>query len=182
MTATVHALGQELLGPYRLGDGLGLLATPAAAALAVHYTIQQPGSAALPVTYTIEGLGQAALLVWYTIASPLQRCAINDVSTIPQPDTIAYTDPQAAGTDLGGQAVVQGYSTVTWSYQRLLDADIAALQQLYSPDVPEVLLTYPNELGFWTRKPAYWQPPSWGTRQTITHEGISLTFTHLLPD
>jgi hypothetical protein len=147
--------------------------------LSVTFSTVGPGSKSLPLTFSVQGYGRAALPVWFWVIPPLQQWAINGETAIPWPQRVTYTPPQSLGADFDGVEVVQGTASVALQYDNLLDDDVAALMNLYDPGAPLVTLTYLDEGGFWQQSLAIWEPPTWGTRQTIEHRGIALTFSHL---
>jgi hypothetical protein len=127
----------------------------------------------------VSAPGSKALPLWLVVASPIQTFSINADTSIPKPVTVSYARPPQVGTDLSGVGVVQGYSSVQWQYPLLADHDIALLMGHYHPDSPQVTLTFPDEFGSWVQLAGMMQPPSLGSRSTIVHNGVSLTFTHL---
>lgn len=181
MTFSNTGLGQYLLGATDLADDKQFQNTAAAGALAITYTVILPGGAGLAITYTVQDVGGSGLTIAYYVVPATTAFSING-TLIPKPQHIAYNLPQSIGHAIGGIDVQQGLTALQFTYDQLLDSDMQVLESLYDPTAPQVLLVYPNELGFWVQKTAQMQPPVLGTRATVVHNNVSLTFTGITPD
>ncbi len=179
--SSLHGFGQIGFAEAEFADGLGSFRYAGAVGIPVSYTVLPPGSKGIIVNYDVQVHTGAAVPVVYRVAPILTDFSINGV-TVPRPHHLDYTIPQQIGFDQLGVPIIQGRTQVTWAYEVMLDDGIATLMALYDPANPQVLITYPNELGSWVAKEAMWQPPSLGTRSTIEHKGVTLTFTHISSD
>lgn len=176
-----HPLGLYLFGADRMGDGAGGRFNHGSKALQISYTILPPGSAALAINYHVQPAGASGLLIAYTIQPLVQDFSINNV-LMPRPNKVSYKLQQVIGKDESGVSVRQGHNRVVWQYDVLLDADMARLMNAYSPNAPEVVITYPNEQGYWVVKSAMMHPPDLGSRATVLHNSVSFEFSQIVPD
>lgn len=179
---TTHGFAQAPFAEGRLGDLSATLQFPTSKALLITYTIRPEGGAGLLINYTVEPFGAAAIPIVYWVTPAIQDFSINGTVLLARPTNHYYTFPAQVGYDQMGVPEKQGWTTVVWEYDVMLDTTIAQLMSFYNPQSPEVVITYPNELGFWTQKQAMMQPPDLGTRQTIEHDSVKFTFTHISSD
>ncbi len=177
----INALGQIIEGPERLGDGSGTPPNLAGNGLAVSYIVQPLGVNGLAITYSVIASGNNGLLVSYTVVPPITKFSINGNTSIPAPQRIDYNPPAPIGYDLSGIEPKQGYTSICWNYDVILDSDIGALMALYNPNSPGVVIVFPDETGQWRQASAYMLPPVLGTRATVVHSGVQLCFTHITP-
>lgn len=177
---TLHALGQILEGSERLGDGSGSPVTFSANGFAISYLVAPPGSNGFQITYRVQAQGMSGLLVSYYVVPTVTQFSING-TIVRGPQQIDYNPPQAIGYDLSGIQVKQGYTAMAWNYDVLLDADIGTLMSLYDPNNPGVVITWPDEQGFWRQANAMMHPPTLGTRSTVVHQQVQLLFSHIIP-
>jgi hypothetical protein len=182
VTLTPTPLGAETPGRARFGDGAEALPSIAATGLLLTYTTVPGGVIGMPVTYAIQQWSTSSLSLFYFISPAIFAFAINGDTSIPAPETIQYTPPPQIGSDLLALPIVQGYTTITWSWTRMIDAEIAKLMAHYDPGGKPVTIVYPNELGYWVQKVGFMQPIALGQRSDVSHTDVSITFTHLSSD
>lgn len=177
--ATV-ALGASVMGGVIPG-GIAQLPNVTQGSVPVSFTVANPVGAGLEVDFTLQGVSQNYLTIGYWTALPALGFTINGVS-VRAPQHLVYTPRQTLGRDLQGITITQGSTTLLWQYDLLTDADMATLMALFNPTSPQVTITYPNELGFWVQKTAYFNNFTLGERRTVLHYNVALTFTGILPD
>lgn len=177
----MRPLGEAPLGTVSLATGNGNLPNRSTKAWAVTYSVSTGYANAWAVTYSVQANTAGAWPIYYTVGGSVTTFTINGTS-VEAPSGLLYHPPQTVGYDQSGVPVTQGYLSVDWIYPVLSDAEIKTFMTLYDPNHPEVTITYPNELGLWVQKVAFWQPPEWGTRSTVMHQQVKLTFTHIESD
>lgn len=158
----------------------GLPPTAGSNGLALTYQISHYGSLGLPITYQITGSATRALALTYTIGAGTRVPSVNGLSGFPKPETIQFATP-APRYNLAGQPIRQGYQAMTWSWETMTDAEMSQILALYNPANPQVTVVYPDENLVWQQAQGFLLPPQFGTRATIAHTSVSLTFTHLIP-
>lgn len=147
--------------------------------MSVQYTIVSTQfGVAVPVTYTIERANVSPLLLYYLITPPA-NFAINGDGSIIAPDQLIYTPRPVAGRTLIAGPLLQGYEQMTWIYTTMQPAEFTHLLSFYDPTNPVVTLTYLDKTGTWVQRRAYMHPPTYGTRETVAVNGVSLVFTGL---
>lgn len=177
---TVGPFGQLPFGEREFGDGAGSTFQRSSSALALSYTVVGYSSAC-SISYTLQVPTVSTLPIMYWVVASIADFSING-QLVRRPNNMQYHLPASIGPDISGIPIIQGYGGVSWEYDVLLDADIALLMALYDPLNPQVTITYPNEDGMWVQKVAMMQPPNLGTRSTVIHQSVILTFTHIATD
>jgi hypothetical protein len=175
-----NPLGKQGFGGYDFGNGVGHSWQKFFAALPISYATVAYASTCL-ITYAIQVPAIASLMLTYQIAPLITDFSINGV-LVARPNTMNYGLPGTIGSDIDGVPIIQGYASVSWQYDVLSDSAIGLLMALYNPVLPEVTITYPNEMGSWVTKKAMFTPPVLGTRSTVIHSSVTLTFIHIKSD
>lgn len=176
-----HPFGQAPFAEGELGDLAGTIRSRGASAALVTYALQPPASAKIAVTYGVQGALASTAVVTYSAVPVILGFSINGAQ-FPAPHHVVYQFPTTVGQDQTAVPLRQGYTILQWQYDVMLDAQMQQLMNAYNPAKPTVVITYPNELGQWVTKQAQMQPPTLGTRSTIEHRGVSVTFTHISSD
>lgn len=175
-----HTLGSNLLGADRLGDLKNGASLGYAAPLSVTYTIAvSKYNSALPVTYTVQRSPSSSLLVYYIVTGPSSFTMSGD-SYIVSPDQIVYTPRQVTARTLLGGPILQGYSSMTWTWSVLTWNEYQRIIGKYDPHNPVILIAYPDQTGTWQQRKAAMHPPVYGTMgvgQTI--QDLQITFYKL---
>ncbi len=174
-----NPLGRGVFGMARLGD-LSMTATRGhATPLGLSYVVS-PSKYAKPlgVTYVIQKANTGICLLYYLITPP-SNFAINGDGTIIAPDQVTYTPRPVVGRSLLANPLLQGYSTMTWTYSTLQLSEYNHLLSFYKSQSPKVLLTFPDNTGTWVQRNASMLPPSYGLLETVQVTNVSLVFTGL---
>lgn len=172
-------LGKGVLALTRQGDYAYATIRPVSRSLPLSYTVVSSQYAkSLALSTTILGKNVAPLLLAYQ-TTPIPDFALNGDGTIIRPDHITYTPAQPMGRTLLGGGLLQGYKGMIWNYGALRWSEFAHLLSFYSPTMPVVSVTYPDETGNWSQRQAVLLPPSYGTQVGTLVYDVSLTFTRL---
>jgi hypothetical protein len=179
--AGTNPFGLGVLGRERFGDQQAGGTLPRSTAMGLSFTVAASKySVPMGLTYTLQANNVAILQLYYLIAPPTQF-AINGDASIISPDQVTYTPRQVAARDLLGNPLFGGYAGVTWTYTLLQQVEAQYLLAFYNPVSPVVTLTYPSEDGLWVQRRASMLPPNYGSWETISVTGLTLTFL-LLPN
>lgn len=171
-----NPFGKGLLGQVRYGDELAGGVLPRSAALGLSYSIATSKySVAMGLTYTVQVANVGILQLYYQI-TPATAFALNGDASIVAPDQVTYTPRQVYAHDLLASPLFGGFAGVTWTYSTILPQEAQHLLSFYDPTNPVVLLTYPSEDGIWIQRQATMIPPNYGSRETVTVQGLVLSF------
>lgn len=181
LSKPVHPVGLYVPGEDRAGDGQGGRLVHTLGAVGVSYSVQANATGAVGVSYLIQLAGSRGVGISYQVQPASMQFSVNGVP-FPAPHHMKYVLPQVMGYDLSGNPIRQGYTTVVFVYDELQDSFIQQIMAAYNPASPQVTVIYLNELGNWVAKRAMMAPPQLGTRQTVVHQNVQFTFSHIAPD
>jgi hypothetical protein len=173
--------GNSEFDQYTFAGGVGVPRVSVGTGFKIIYTIIPQAGQGFLIGYGVQAFRATAFPIYYQVISPITDFSINGV-LFPRPTRMKWTFPGEIGLDLSGVPIKQGYMSLEWQYDVMLDTSMAQLLTTYTPASPLVTITYPNEVGYWTRKQAMMQPPDFGSRQTIAHQGVTVKFTHISSD
>ncbi len=171
-----NPVGKGVIGQVRYGDELTAGALSRTASLGISYSIAgSKYSVAMGLTYTVQHSNVGILQLYYLI-TPATSFAINGDATIVAPDQVTYTPRQVVAHDLLASPLLGGFAVVTWTYTMLLQPEAQHLLSFYNPLNPVVLLVYPSEDGIWVQRQATMVPPNYGSQETVSVQGLTLSF------